>query len=200
MAELIDLLRHGRTEGGEIFRGHFDVALSGEGREEMRASAEGQSWSRIVSSPLIRCQAFAASVAETQGIELTLDPRLKEYGFGEWDGQPMADVMAREGDLVRRFFDDPFNHSPPNGEDFHAFSDRVRAAWEDLANEPEPGHLLVVTHGGVIINILAQVLGRDRLHGRIDVPYASISRIAPGRDGYPHRLMHHGAGPIPPRA
>ena len=75
-------------------------------------------------------------------------------------------------------------------------------AWRDLSgNIPgsavETGdNILVITHGGVILSILASVLDREGLHMRIDVPHACISRIARAWEDRPQRLLFHGVGPI----
>ena len=45
----IDLLRHGQCEGGEIFRGSTDVALSEAGWQQMRhATQEEDNWDRVI--------------------------------------------------------------------------------------------------------------------------------------------------------
>src|SRR5690625_5890157 len=55
-----DLLRHGRCEGGEMFRGSTDVALLDSGLEAMAGALSGLGgWQRIVSSPMRRCLRFA---------------------------------------------------------------------------------------------------------------------------------------------
>ncbi len=53
----IDLLRHGACEGGEIFRGSSDVALSEQGWQQMRAAIADETapWQAVVSSSLQRC-------------------------------------------------------------------------------------------------------------------------------------------------
>jgi len=100
--------------------------------------------------------------------------------------------MNAESDLVERFFQDPFSCTPPNAERFADFHDRVLNAWESALTSHSGKAVLIVTHGGVIMSVMASVLGLDRLHGRVDVGYASMTRIRPGTDGLPHRLISHG--------
>ena len=199
MIPRVDLLRHGQTEGGEIFRGHIDVPLSEAGRLQMAKAVSNAKWTAIITSPLVRCRDFAENLAKQSGATCKVDERLKEYGFGDWDGQPVDHVMATSGDLVQRFFDDPFSSSPPNGEDFRQFTDRVLLAWNAIVEHACREETLVITHGGVILSILADVLGREKLHGRIDVPYACATSISLGSDGHPHRLLQHGSAAFTPR-
>jgi broad specificity phosphatase PhoE len=74
----IDLLRHGEPEGGRMFRGGgTDHPLSQTGWQQMSQSVEAriernrQNWDAIVSSPMLRCQAFASRLANS--LELPLD-------------------------------------------------------------------------------------------------------------------------------
>ena len=40
-----------------------------------------------MSSPLQRCMAFSDALAEKLGTEATADERLREIGFGDWEGK-----------------------------------------------------------------------------------------------------------------
>ena len=199
MIPRVDLLRHGQTEGGEIFRGQIDVPLSEAGRMQMANAVSNRTWTSIVTSPLVRCRDFAVDLAKNIDADCKVDERLKEYGFGDWDGQAVDQVLATSGELVQRFFDDPFSSRPPNGEDFRQFTDRVLLAWTAIVEHSASEEVLVITHGGVILSILADVLGRKQLHGRIDVPYACATSIYIGSEGLPHRLLQHGSAPFAPR-
>ena len=65
---LIDILRHGQCQGGEIYRGSTDVSLTDLGWQQMRnAVASHSGWDAVVSSPLTRCKLFAQEhAAENQ--------------------------------------------------------------------------------------------------------------------------------------
>lgn len=198
----IELLRHGRTRRGEVIRGRMDDPLLPEGHAQMAASVEGHRWARIIASPLSRCRLFGEQLAAERGVGLTIDDRLAEYDFGEWEGRTYQSVMETEGDSLQRFFADPYACTPPGGEDFRRFNERVLAAWREVsgghddADSGTDDKILVITHGGVILSILASVLDREGLHMRIDVPHACISRIARAGKDRPQRLLYHGVGPI----
>ena len=70
---IVDFMRHGEPEGGEVLRGRVDHPLSKLGWQQMQLAAapglvNGQSaatsqWTDIISSPLQRCRAFAEKLA-----------------------------------------------------------------------------------------------------------------------------------------
>lgn len=178
-ATTIDLLRHGQTEGGEIFRGSTDLPLTDEGWQQMQRALQGQAdWQCIISSPLSRCADFARWLAAHQGIPHDSQPGLQEICFGDWEGRPFAEIQTQYGEQLKQFWRDPVRHTPPNAEPMTAFCQRVKTClWQRVA-EHRSEHLLLVTHGGVIRAILADILGSDISSlMRYDVPYASLSRI-----------------------
>ncbi len=192
----IDLIRHGEPVGGKRYRGQTDDPLSEKGWRQMReAVGDRCPWDAIISSPLIRCAAFAGEVAARHGRSLRLDARLKEIGFGAWEGRTAEELMAEEPDILMRFWSDPLNNTPPQAETLTAFRDRVIAAWDDLLEQYAGQHLLVVGHAGVIRMIVRHVLDMplDRMF-RIQVGNAAITRIqvdGEGAEALP-RLVYHG--------
>ena len=95
---VIDLLRHGKCEGGEIYRGTTDVALSEEGWQQMNraiGSAQHFPWDHIISSPLKRCLEFSKSVSANSGTHVSVEKGLREMHFGEWEGRTMTDVWGK---------------------------------------------------------------------------------------------------------
>jgi len=195
MAEtLIDLLRHGEPEGGVKFRGHSDDPLSAEGWTQMRAAtATAAGWEVIVASPLRRCAEFAAELAAHHGLPVETEARLKEIGFGTWEGLTAEQVAASEPQALERFWRDPAQHTPPGGESLEAFGQRVAAGWNDLLRRHAGKKILLVCHGGVIRLILAQVLEMPRTHlFRLNVPFASASRVRIWGDQAQPELMFLG--------
>ena len=128
----VTLLRHGEPVGGTRYRGSRDDPLSEAGWAQLRAAVQERAWEVIVSSPLQRCHAFSAELAERNGWPIEHEARFREIGFGDWEGLTVAEVQARWGDAPARFWREPHAFTPPGGEPAEAFAERVRAGWQAL--------------------------------------------------------------------
>jgi len=175
----LDLMRHGEPVGGRRYRGQIDDPLSEKGWAQMHAAlGESVPWTQIVSSPLQRCRAFAESLAERHGLPLTLDERLKEVGFGVWEGKSAAEIEQDAPGTLAQFRADPINARPAGAEPLADFHARVAAGMEDLLAQHAGRHVLLVGHAGVMRMALAWAL-RIPLENayRIEVATASLTRL-----------------------
>jgi len=195
-ATVVDLLRHGEPVGGRRFRGKQDDPLSYRGWTQMRAALRpfAPSWQSIITSPLRRCAEFADELSGMVGIGSCEWPDFQEMGFGEWEGRTAESLLEEQPDVIEAFWRDPVNFSPPNGEGLVEFSRRIMGAWGNLIEQHAGEHVLLIAHGGVIRVILAETLGMplDNLY-RIEVPYASLSRLrifGSGADRRPMLIFH----------
>ena len=179
MTVTLDLMRHGEPLGGRKYRGQIDDPLSEKGWAQMHA-AVGHSvpWTSIVSSPLVRCRAFAEALAERHNLPLTLDERLKEVGFGEWEGKSAAEIEQDTPGMLARFKADPVNERPAGAESLADFHARVSSALADLLTQQADQHVLLVGHAGVMRMGLAWALHIPLEHAyRIEVATASLTRL-----------------------
>ncbi len=196
----VDLLRHGETAGGQRLRGaRCDDPLTPAGRAALDAVTRPRpGWDRIACSPLMRCRAFAEALASARDCPLDVDARLSEYDFGDWDGQAFDRLWAEHGDALAGFFGDPDAVTPPGGETAAAFRARVRAAFDDLVGAARGRHVLVVGHGGVLRQFVADAFGLGgNIHARLEWPHAGYSRLRVYDDpaaGRTTSLVFHGAG------
>ena len=176
----IDLLRHGACEGGDIYRGITDVALSREGWQQMEqaATATTRDWQAVVTSPLMRCRAFAEHCASHYEIPLEVVTGLREMDFGEWEGRLLQEVWRSDPQTVSRFYDDPSSVTPPGGETTLAAQERAIKAWQTIVEQFSGQHLLLICHGGMIRLLLSHLLNIPlSAITRLHIPYASTSRI-----------------------
>lgn len=179
MTTLLDLMRHGEPVGGRRYRGQIDDPLSDTGWAQMRAATgEAAPWHCVVSSPLARCREFAETLAARHGLPLRCDDRLKEVGFGVWEGKSAAEIEAEAPGTLARFKADPIHARPAGAEPLGAFYERVAAALDDLLAEHAGRHVLLVGHAGVMRMALAWALEipLDRAY-RIEVATASVTRL-----------------------
>jgi alpha-ribazole phosphatase/probable phosphoglycerate mutase len=191
---LIDMLRHGEPVGGRRYRGQTDDPLSEKGWRQMRAATAGERpWTAIVSSPLIRCRAYAEELAGETGLPLAFDERFKEVGFGVWEGKTPDEIKAIDADAVFNFKRDPVAYRPEGAEALDAFHARVVAAYEDILERHAGGHVLVVAHAGVIRMVMCRVLGLAPEQAyRIQVGSAGMARFRiESKNGLRHEALLH---------
>jgi alpha-ribazole phosphatase/probable phosphoglycerate mutase len=176
---VIDLMRHGEPVGGRRYRGQLDDPLSERGWSQMRTAVNGGApWGAVVSSPLLRCRAFAEETATRLGIPLRVDDRLREVGFGAWEGHTAEELRAVDPEVIARFYLDPVANRPEGAEPLEAFRVRVAQAFQELIDDAPAPHVLVVTHAGVIRTLVAQILSAPpRAIYRISVGTATLTRI-----------------------
>lgn len=197
MKTSIRLLRHGICEGGNIFRGHWDSPLSSEGHQQMLAACtELQDIDVIICSPLQRCRQVAEELAQQySNSDLLIEEGLKEINFGDWEGANIDSLMKSQQSQLEAFWSDPVSNSPPNGETMADFNQRVCQAWHNILQQYQHKQILLITHGGVIRCILADVLGMSlRPLSRISVPHACLSQIdifhEVGKPDWPQLISH----------
>jgi alpha-ribazole phosphatase/probable phosphoglycerate mutase len=199
----IDLMRHGEPVGGRKYRGQTDDPLSDKGWAQMRgAVGEARPWNAIVSSTLARCVEFARELARRHALTLETDARLKELGFGAWEGRTPEDIRRDDAECLMRFWDDPLAHAPAGAEPLVQFQLRVLTAWQDVLARYAGRHVLIVAHAGVIRAIVGYVLDVPLARiFRLHVPSAGITRIEIERTGsyVIPRLVFH-AGQLPERS
>jgi alpha-ribazole phosphatase/probable phosphoglycerate mutase len=175
----IDLLRHGKPIGGRRYRGQLDDPLSESGWQEMWYATSAETpWQTIISSPLCRCREFAQQLSDKLSLPFTIDDRLKEVGFGAWEGQSADMLRAQDDAILKRFYHDPINNRPANAEPLESFSRRVDEALQTAIQTHQGKHILIVTHAGVIRIALASILGAPLgSMYRLSIATASLSRI-----------------------
>jgi alpha-ribazole phosphatase/probable phosphoglycerate mutase len=176
---IIDLLRHGKPIGGRRYRGQLDDPLSESGWQEMWYATSAETpWQTIISSPLCRCREFAQQLSKKLSLPITIDDRLKEVGFGAWEGQSAEMLRMQDDAILKRFYHDPINNRPANAEPLECFSRRVDEALQTAIQSHQGQHILIVTHAGVIRSALASILGAPLgSMYRLSIATASLSRI-----------------------
>lgn len=202
---IIDILRHGACQGGEIYRGSTDVALSPIGKQQMfAATAKQHDWQAIISSPLQRCAVFAQQLSHQNHIPLLIDKRLREIDFGLWEGRLASEVWQQDELRANAYNRDPINNSPPQGEATRAVLLRVKSFWSELLDRqllnqtPPAQRFLLVSHAGVIRLLLCDLLEMPiSALFRLKISYACISRIEVYTEGDQHYAMLTGLSGTP---
>ncbi|WXU00370.1 MAG: Adenosylcobalamin/alpha-ribazole phosphatase [Catillopecten margaritatus gill symbiont] len=151
---ILDLLRHGEPEGGRLYRGNkVDDPLTEKGWQQMQASTKGKHWDFIATSPMLRCQAFAQHLSQTQTIEMQTFDALKELGFGDWQGRSAAEIGQETVDAFKK---NPIDNRPNGAEDLIDFQTRVVSVFKEIINNNKS--VLIIAHAGVIRVIKSHLL------------------------------------------
>ncbi len=160
------LVRHGETTANVtgIWQGSQDAPLTERGEAQVRATAlyfgewaKTRRFDALHVSPLPRAQSTAAGIAAATGLAPIIDPGLAEFHLGDWEGRSFVDLRDSE-DLWGRWKTDP-RFAPPNGESPYTFYLRAVAALSEIAAQHPGETVIIVTHGGLIANVLSGWLG-----------------------------------------
>lgn len=146
------LVRHGQTDWNVEGRwqGQADVPLNVRGRQQAAQVARALSKLGLVaiySSDLLRARETAHKLAALTGLEVQLDPRLREIHQGQWQGMLVTEIQERYGEAFQRRKDDPLNVAPPGGETVLQVKERVVGAIEDIVQQHPQERVAVVSHG-----------------------------------------------------
>ena len=195
MTTRIDVIRHGEPVGGRRYRGYgVDDELTETGWTQMRdAVPQDPPWQHIVSSPLKRCLDFSQELANDLQIKCSVDDRVKEIGFGVWEGKTPEDILAEDPEALNHFYADPVNNRPEGAEPLHTFSQRVWDAYQDIVTQHEGKHVLIIAHAGVARAVTANILkmSLDDVYSRLRIEYGGIISSTVDK-GKPPKLVIHG--------
>jgi broad specificity phosphatase PhoE len=144
--------------------GWTDVPLTRTGLAEAYAAARWLSATGslpiMYASPLRRALCTALVIARRCHTELRVDPDLKEIHCGEADGLPIREVMSR---FPRHWEQNLAQDNPafcwPGGETYADFRRRAVSAVARIAAAHEGERVVLVTHAGVITQILGWIEG-----------------------------------------
>jgi alpha-ribazole phosphatase/probable phosphoglycerate mutase len=190
----VDFIRHGEVAGGSYYRGRTDDPLTKRGWQQMNAAVADRSWDQIITSPLHRCLDFAQQINRKTSIPVSTDSSWQEIDFGDWEGKTAEQINA---DTLIRFYQDPVNNTPENGESYTDFLSRINQSWESLITIHNK-QLLVITHAGVICSLFSLLLGLpvEKIFN-LQVDHASLTRFQCFHDGSDNfvKLISHNLTP-----
>jgi broad specificity phosphatase PhoE len=153
------LARHGETDWNaeRRWQGHADLPLNERGRGQARALAEDLAADEridiVYSSDLARARETASIVADRLGLELVLEPDLREIAVGSRQGRTWIEI----------------DDGPDwDGEPIENHARRIIDGLVRVARWHEEGRVLVVTHGGSM----------RRVYEHLDLPQTRIPNCA----------------------
>jgi len=158
-APTIYYIRHGETSWNVEGRlqGAQDVPLNELGRKQAAHAGhiladlfvrDGRDRSTLafVSSPLGRARSTMELVRRELKLppaDYGLDDRLREIGYGQWEGSTLAEMQAADPEFFARRQAEKWTMSPPGGESYVAVQARVQSWYDSLREDT-----VAVAHGG----------------------------------------------------
>jgi broad specificity phosphatase PhoE len=147
----------------------------------------GERIAGLFASPTRRTRETAAPLAAALGLPTRLDARLRErMNWGDGPAGQSLDDFLRE--WARTTADRDF--TPASGESSRVAGARLLAALDDLATNGPGGRLVLVTHGGVTVDLLRTLVGDDALQRQHPtllaqgIPPAAVTRLRRRSGGY----------------
>jgi broad specificity phosphatase PhoE len=158
-APTIYYIRHGETEWNALGRlqGTQDVPLNARGRGQAVQAAgiladlfvrDGRDKAALpyVSSPLGRARMTMELVRgklELPVVDYSLDDRLREIGYGAWEGLTLPQSEAADPDVYARRLLDKWTVAPSGGETYAEVQVRMRDWYDEIRTDT-----VAVAHGG----------------------------------------------------
>ena len=152
-------LRHGETDWNRTGRlqGTLDIPLNDLGREQavhagrvlgglIARDGRNKDTLPFVASPLGRARMtmeLAREQLQLPPADYALDGRLREIGYGSWEGRTLAEAEAQDPDLFAHRLRDKWTVGAPGGETYLDVQRRMQAWYNDLRTDT-----VAVAHGG----------------------------------------------------
>jgi probable phosphoglycerate mutase len=161
-------VRHGQTDWNVVQRlqGRRDVPINATGRSQgthcghvlrdlFERDARTAAELGYVSSPLRRARETMELMRATLALppdSYSIEERLIEISFGEWEGLTLAEVQSRDAAALAERERDKWSFTPPGGESYAAMAKRV-GAWEASVTRDT----VISAHGGVARALIAHL-------------------------------------------
>ncbi len=178
-------VRHGPTHS-RVINGWTDVAAD---LSDVNAIARLQAFlptdALLVSSDLSRARKTADLLA---GSRLPDDPDLREGNHGDWEGKSFTEIALIDPELSRRYWENPGDVAPPNGESWNKVASRV---WRvvDRLTVPEHDDVIAVAHYGVILTAIQRAAGMSAKAAlAFEIEPLSVTRLEYLRDANAWRI------------
>jgi probable phosphoglycerate mutase len=196
------LVRHGRTEWNASgrFQGQTESQLDVIGRAQAEAVAVAIAPMKpdaIVSSDLSRALDTASVIAAECGLDVAVDPRLREINLGAWEGLTRAEARAQFSEEYKRWQEGE-DARRGGGETYAEVGARCLECIDEWVDRLGPGSLLVaVTHGSAARATIGTMVGMHpdtwwRLAPLSNCRWSLLANIGRG-----WRIEEHNAGSPP---
>lgn len=149
---IVHLIRHAEPEVRGVLLGRTDVAL-----RVASIPVAPFTVATVFASPLRRARRTAELLFPNQPI--TVLGGLAERDLGDWEGRSWDEVKRGWPDLAGRAALDWFGTTPPEGEPWDRFVERITLTWPVMRQAEVP--IAVIAHAGVNAALAELIGGRN---------------------------------------
>lgn len=174
----IVLIRHGQTDWNLESRvqGYADVPLNAEGMRQAEMLGvyvrEHIHIDRVISSDLRRC----TQTADALGMPYELDPRLREFDFGDLAGKKWDEIMTEHSEVAAEIRDSISWARRPGGESSIDVAARAAGFVHESGILKQDSTWALVSHGGFIKRLICVLLDMPMsYHSKFDIDNTSIT-------------------------
>jgi broad specificity phosphatase PhoE len=160
------LIRHGETEWNVEgrYQGQADPPLNERGIRqayELGEKLAQVNLDLLYTSPLLRSEQTAEIISQKLAIPIYKDERLMEINQGDWQTRLRSEIEELYPDLFKRWETEPWEVTPPGGENLEQVGQRVFAAIDELLQNHTGERIGIVSHRIPIALIKMRYQGLD---------------------------------------
>jgi len=162
------IMRHGQAASNvkgvcSSWPEKFKNPLTILGEEVVRESVEklkseldlgGQTIDLIFNSPLLRCRQTAGIVGKIFGVKPKIDKRLREIGFGKFNGKDLHTMWKSF-----KYEEERINHGVDGGETYVQILDRMMKFIKDIEKKYKARNVILISHEGPLVLLQGKVMG-----------------------------------------
>lgn len=186
------LIRHGESaparpdDPAPLVDGQADPELDPRGVDEAHRVADrlaAEEVSAVYATTLRRTRQTARPLADRLGLDVRIEPRLREVHLGEWEGATFRQRFAERDPIAMRVFTEQRWDPIPGAEPMDRLLDRVRDGIGAIADAHADQRVAVFTHGGVIAMLL-HLATDSRPFAFLGIDNGSITHLVRTDDGW----------------
>jgi len=188
------LIRHAAIDTGSRLCGSLDLSLSAVGRAELEAllrlPLRAEAPDALFTSTLQRATAVARELGRVWGIEPQPADWAREIHCGDVEGMPLEQLQRQFPELwTRNEVQREDTFAWPGGETYAEFRSRVVEGLNGAAARYPSGRIVVVTHAGVISQVLGVLKTRPCCVWKPDRPQPLTATEVLWTDGAPRAVL-----------
>ncbi|AFM41985.1 fructose-2,6-bisphosphatase [Desulfosporosinus acidiphilus SJ4] len=178
----IILTRHGQTVWNTEGRvqGRLDSPLTEKGLIQARSLAlrlKDEGIQYIYSSDAPRARGTAEEIRREIGLgQLIINPALREFSFGEWEGNVWGELREAYPDIFKIWDLSPHLITTPGGENMEMVLSRSWDFMQRILEDHQGETVCVVTHGLTLKLLVTKALGFE-LHDWAKTPWQNNTAL-----------------------